>query len=75
MLFEKTETVRITVTGMRCAHCKAAVETALKAVRGVRKAIADPQGGFAEITYVPAKTSPEELAEAIRGAGFEADLT
>ena len=72
-MFDKTENVKLKVNGMHCMHCKASVEEALKAVKGVKKAEADLESASATVTYVPAKTNIESLIAAVVAAGFEAE--
>ena len=50
MLFgKKVETV-VTVDGMKCPHCKAKVEMALKAIEGVKKVTANIESKQVTIT-------------------------
>jgi len=53
------------VKGMHCGACAAAVEKAAKRIDGVIAAKANQPKGTAEITFDPAKTSPEAIAKAI----------
>ena len=69
-LFEKTETVRLSVEGMSCCHCVARVKDALLAVSGVKKAEVDLEGKSAAVTFVPAKVTPEALVQAVTAAGY-----
>jgi len=71
-LFDAGTKVDLRVTGMTCGHCQGRVEGALRAVPGVKKAQVDLQKGLATVTYDPAKASPEDLQQAVRGAGYEA---
>ena len=65
----------ITVTGMHCAHCAAAVEQSLCALPDVKKARADHEQNRAVITVaneVPAQT----IRQAVESAGFQCgDIT
>ena len=60
---------RILIEGMKCMHCKANVENALKSVDGVTDAVADLETKTATV-----KTSVEIedvlLMEAVRKKGF-----
>lgn len=60
---------RILIEGMKCMHCKASVENALKSVDGVTDAVADLETKTATV-----KTSVEIedvlLMEAVRKKGF-----
>ena len=53
------------VSGMACGACAATVEKAAKKIDGVIAAKASQPNGSAEITYDPAKTSPEAIAKAL----------
>ena len=64
------ETV-LQVEGMMCAHCKARVEAALTAVKGVRAAVADPTAGTATVTAA-ADVTAAALITAIEAAGYKA---
>ena len=61
---------RILIEGMKCMHCKASVENALKSVDGVTDAVADLETKTATV-----KTSMEIedvlLMEAVREKGFK----
>ena len=68
-MFQKSKTVTLGVEGMMCEHCKAHVEKALTAVKGVRSAVADLTS---KSVTVQAKESVSEdiLKEAIQKAGY-----
>ncbi len=74
MMFDKSEKCTLSVEGMHCNHCKAKVESALKSVKGVKKAEADLASGDVFVTYIPTKVSVSELADAVNAAGFKASL-
>lgn len=59
----KTETLK--VSGMACGACAAKVESEAKKLDGVRSALVSQPKGSAEITYDPAKTTPEAIAKFI----------
>lgn len=71
MLFEKTEKAVLSVEGMHCNHCKAKVENTLKSVKGVKKFEVSLENAEAVIDYLPSKTDPESIAEAVTEIGFE----
>ena len=60
------------VEGMTCAHCVRAVQTALSDVTGVK--VKDVAIGSVAGEYDPATTSPGQVAEAIRKAGYQPTL-
>jgi copper chaperone len=66
----KTE---LTVKGMTCNHCVAAVQTALEETPGVRSARVDLQAGKVVVDYDDALASPRELTTVVAEAGYEAE--
>ena len=65
----------ITVTGMHCAHCAAAVEQSLCALSDVKKAKADHEQNRAVIT-VENEVPADAIRKAVEDAGFECgDIT
>lgn len=66
------ETLRLTIEGMTCSHCQAAVETALRGQPGVRAATVYLQDGSAEVEYDPAAVSPDQLTAAVEEEGYAA---
>jgi copper chaperone len=60
----------ITVKGMTCEHCMAAVTKALQSLPGVLEVRVDLASGL--VTYQSAKpVAPEEAARVIAAAGYE----
>lgn len=53
------------VSGMVCGACAATVEKAAKKIDGVISVKASQPNGTAEVTYDPAKTTPDVIAKAI----------
>jgi len=76
---QKTEPARVctlNVSGMFCGACAKTVEKAVKKVDGVKAAKVSQPNGRAEITYDPAKTSPDAIAAAINHrTSFRADVS
>lgn len=66
--------VSLTVTGMTCAGCEAAVRAALAAIPGVHEANVSATLHQARVTYDAALTGPRALICAVRQAGFGAEL-
>jgi copper chaperone len=60
----------LSVEGMSCAHCKAAVEGELNKLSGVEAARVDVEKGTVEVTYDEAKVTTEDLKGAIEEAGY-----
>lgn len=71
---KKFAQVTIPVTGMSCASCVRRVERALSEQEGVAEASVNFAAEKATVAYDPSATSPVEIVEAIRGAGYDADV-
>ena len=69
-----SESLTLPVLGMTCASCQHHVEEALRATTGVESAHVDLMAHRASVVFEPAMSSPEQLVEAIRGAGYDAVL-
>ena len=69
-----TESVTLPVLGMTCASCQHHVEQALRETAGVASAHVDLMAHRASVVFDPATAKPEQLVEAIRGAGYDAVL-
>lgn len=61
----------ITVTGMRCGHCKNAVEKAVGALDGVVEAVVDLAAKTLTVEFDPAKAGLSQIKEIIEEEGFE----
>jgi len=73
MFNKSNETIDIKVLGMTCPHCSKAVETALMAVDGVKKAKVALSDGIVTVT-LKNKVDIAILAAAIDGAGYRAEV-
>jgi copper ion binding protein len=73
-MFEKKLNAVLSVEGMHCNHCKAKVENAIKAVKGVKAVTVSLDTASAEIVYAEGKTTPEAVAEAVTEIGFNAKV-
>ena len=71
MLFSKKIEKTLKVDGMKCPHCKAKIETALKAVDGVKKVDADVATKIVKIT-LKTEVDYDVLISAVQNAGFDA---
>ena len=72
---EATKVCTLKVTGMTCSGCEAAVQLAAKQIDGVKDAKASYAKGTAEVTFDPAKTSPDAIAQTIaRKTGYKTDV-
>ncbi len=68
------KTIRIPVSGMVCAACQANIQKALEQQAGVAEATVSLMTNTATVVYVPEETSPENLVNAIRDTGYDAEL-
>jgi len=73
-MFGKTETVKLSVEGMHCDHCKKRVEDALKANKGVKKVSVSLEEACAEVEVAAGKIDGAALAESVNAIGFEAKV-
>jgi copper chaperone CopZ len=72
---DTTKTCLLTIAGMTCAGCEAAVRIAARRVAGVHDVTVSYAKGSATVTYEPGRTSPEAIARAIsEGTGFRATV-
>ena len=60
----------LSINGMSCGHCLNAVRRALSDTPGVT--VESVRIGRADVEYDPAVTSPDKIASAVTGAGYEA---
>ncbi|CAN6230488.1 unnamed protein product [Urochloa humidicola] len=66
--------VQVRVTGMTCSACTGAVEAALSAHRGVRRAAVSLLQNRAHVVFDPELAKDEDIVETIEDAGFEAEI-
>jgi Cu+-exporting ATPase len=66
------EEVVVPVKGMACSACAMKVETAVKALRGVKSVRVDVTRGEAKLLIDTSVTSLDEVRGAIEGCGYEA---
>ncbi len=64
--------IRLSVQDMTCGHCEKAVGKAIAAVDPTARVTIDRAAGRVEIESAAA---PAALAEAVRGAGYPAEIT
>ena len=62
--------VQFNVTGMSCAHCKAAVEGELNKLSGVESSNANVETGAVEVSYDENRVGTEQLEGTIEEAGY-----
>ena len=67
-----SKTIKLSISGMTCMHCVAAVEKALTAVNGVDEVVeVILESGSATVT---GSTSTDALIAAVKEAGYDASL-
>lgn len=64
--------LRLSVTGMTCDHCKGKVEKALKDVPGVYGAFVDLTEGTADVDFDDRMVNSRSLVDAVTASGYEA---
>lgn len=63
------------VSGMKCEHCKANVENALRGLGGVSSAEASLADGSVAVEYDEKAVTPEQLKDAVENSGrYEMEL-
>lgn len=71
----QTATCTLKIEGMTCGGCEGAVKIAAKRVDGVTAVTASYKTRSAQVTYDPAKTTPEAIAKAVtERSGFKAEV-
>jgi P-type Cu+ transporter len=71
---QSTESLTLPVLGMTCASCQHHVEEALRSTAGVESVRVDLMAHRVSVVFDPARAAPQQLVEAIRGAGYDAVL-
>lgn len=66
------ETVHLTIEGMSCGHCVAAVRRALESVPGAR--VDDVGIGSADVTLTSDDADPAALVDAVDDEGYTATV-
>jgi copper chaperone len=64
----------LTIKGMTCGGCVAAVKLQLRKTDGVTAYDVSLEKGEAEVTYDPAKTEPKKIADSVSKTGFAASV-
>jgi len=65
-----TETVSLTVTGMKCGGCEANVTGKLKEMEGVSSVTASHEKNLVELEFDQAKTSLDAIKQTIADTGY-----
>lgn len=72
----QTATVIFTVSPqMTCQNCENKIKTNIRFEKGVTEIVTDIPSQTVKVTYDPAKTNPEKLAEAFKNIGYTATVT
>jgi copper chaperone CopZ len=71
---DPTAKATLTIKGMTCGGCVAAVKLQLRRTEGVIAYEVSLETGVAEVTYESAKTDPEKIAESVSKTGFQATV-
>jgi len=71
---DATSKTTLTIKGMTCGGCVAAVKVQLRKTEGVTAYYVSLEKGEADVTYDPAKTTAEKIAESVSKTGFEASV-
>ena len=66
------EQTTITIQGMSCGHCVAAVKGALGQLDGVQ--VKEVKVGSATVAYDPQAVTPERIAQAVSAEGYAAQV-
>ncbi len=71
---DATATTVLTIKGMTCGGCAAAVKLQLRKTEGVTAYEVSYEKAEAQVTYEPAKTTPEKIAASVSKTGFTASV-
>jgi P-type Cu+ transporter len=71
---EKEDSIAFPVTGMTCAACQSRVQRALASQPGVIDASVNLLTNSAAVRYDPATVGPQQLINAVRATGYDAEL-
>lgn len=69
---KKTEKIQIQTTA-QCDMCKERLEKAFAYEKGVKSSQLEVETAVFTVEYLPAKTTPEQLKEAVTKIGYDAD--
>jgi copper chaperone len=71
---EATRKATLTIKGMTCGGCVAAVKVQLKKTEGVTAYQVSLEKGEADVSYDPAKTTAAKIAESVSKTGFQTSV-
>jgi copper chaperone CopZ len=68
------QTIRLSIGGMHCSGCEEVVRHVLEQQTGVKGCSVSHENGEARVAVDDSQISDEQLAEAVRGAGYSANI-
>lgn len=68
------EKVQLSIIGMTCAACASRIEKGLKKVNGVTNAAVNLATEKAKIEFIPGTTNVDQLIDAVKKAGYDANV-
>lgn len=71
---DTTATTVLVIKGMTCGGCVAAVKLQLRKTEGVTAYEVSYEKAEAQVTYEPAKTTPEKIAASVSETGYTASV-
>jgi Cu+-exporting ATPase len=66
--------LKLKTTGMHCPSCSMLIEMTVGDLDGVQAVKSDHRTGETDVTYDPSRITPDEIVEAIRSAGYGAEV-
>lgn len=67
------QTIKLSISGMHCNGCEEIVRHVLEQQPGVKGCSVSHESGQARVAVDETRISGEQLAEAVRGAGYSAN--
>jgi copper chaperone len=67
------ETITLKAPGISCAHCEAAISSAVNKLTGVNSVTVDVSAKLVSVTYNPQELTPAEIKTAIEDQGYEVE--
>lgn len=67
-------TLRFKTSGLHCKSCAALVDLTVGELEGVKDVTTDFSEAMTAVTYDSDRLSAEDIVQAIRGAGYEAEI-
>jgi copper chaperone len=68
-----TESLTLSVTGMKCGGCENTLKTKLEMLEGISAVVAKHTEKTVEVTFEPEKIDEEGIVDAIISAGFDVE--